>query len=387
MGHFGPKPIRLAWYAAVFPALIINYAGQAALVIDGAPTDGNIFYRLCPQSLIIPLVILSAVATIIASQAIITGAFSMTRQAILLGWLPRMPIRQTSAEGYGQIYVGVVNWILMVVTLGLTIGFGKSDNLAAAYGIAVSLTMLMTTVLLYIAMREIWNWSLALAAPIAGLFFVVDLAFFLANSAKVLEGGYVPLALAAWIYFTMVVWHRGATSVSDQINGALKPIDEFMADVMASNIPRVPGTAVFLTRTSKDTPPVMAWQVKHNRALHAEVFILHVNIMPIPWLRGERITLEVAAPDIWRGEANYGFMERPDIPKLLEEISSKCTVELDDITYYLAHETVVHRKDGGGIPHWEEFLFSLMERNTVHYADFLRLPDDNVVEIGRHIAI
>ena len=387
MGHFGPRPIRLAWYAAVFPALVINYAGQAALVIDGAPTDGNIFYRLCPQGLIIPLVILSAVATIIASQAIITGAFSMTRQAILLGWLPRMPIRQTSAEGYGQIYVGVVNWILMVVTLGLTIGFGKSDNLAAAYGIAVSLTMLMTTVLLYIAMREIWKWSLALAAPIAGLFFVVDLAFFIANSAKVLEGGYVPLALAGWIYFTMMVWHRGATSVTERISGALKPIDEFMADIVTSNIARVPGTAVFLTRTSKDTPPVMAWQVKYNKALHAEVFILHVNILPVPWLREERITLDLVAPDIWRGEAFYGFMERPDIPALLAEVSSRCTVELDDITYYLAHETVVHRQDGSGIPLWEEFLFSLMERNTVHYADFLRLPDDNVVEIGRHIAI
>ena len=390
MGHFGPRPIRLAWFAVVLPSLFINYAGQAALVVDGAPTDGNIFYQLCPHALVVPLVVLAALATVIASQSIITGAFSMTRQAILLGWLPRLQIRQTSAEGYGQIYVGVVNWMLMIVTLGLTIGFRRSDNLAAAYGIAVSLTMLMTSVLLYIAMREVWGWSLARAGAVAGLFVVVDGAFVLANSAKVLEGGYVPLLLAAAIYGMMMVWHRGATVVAARMREQLTPIGTFMAQIASGQIARVPGTAVFLTRTNKDTPPVMAWQVRYNKALHAEVFILHIKILPVPWLKDdqERLTLTAMAPDVWRGEARYGFMERPDVPALLESCKARgCAVDLDDVTYYIAHETVVHRDDGHGLPHWEEMLFGLMERNTVHYADFLKLPDDQVVEIGRHIAI
>src|SRR6202163_3160593 len=200
MGHFGRGPIKLAWFAIVFPSLILNYAGQTALVLEGVPTDGNIFFRLCPEVLLIPLIALATVATIISSQSIISGAFSMTRQAIQLGWLPRLRIKQTSSKGYGQIYVGVVNWLLMIVTVGLTIGFGKSDNLAAAYGIAVSLTMLMTSALLFIAMREIWGWSMLAAGSVAACFLVVDSAFFLANLTKVAEGGYVPLLLALTAY-------------------------------------------------------------------------------------------------------------------------------------------------------------------------------------------
>src|SRR5580692_2757679 len=246
MGHFGRRPIRLAWFAVVFPALILNYAGQAALVLDGAPTDGNIFYRLCPPHLLIPLVVLATVATIIASQSIITGAFSMTRQAIQLGWLPRLQVKQTSSEGYGQIYVGVVNFLLMVVTIGLTVGFGKSDNLAAAYGIAVSLTMLMTSALLFIAMREIWGWNILAAGALAGFFLIIDGAFFLANLTKIAEGGYVPLILALLVYAVMWIWHRGAAAVMSRMHEYLVPVPEFMNDIQSRNIPRVPGTAVFL---------------------------------------------------------------------------------------------------------------------------------------------
>src|SRR3981189_3477002 len=229
MGHFGRGPIKLAWFAVVFPSLILNYAGQAGLVLEGAPTDGNIFFRLCPEMLLIPLIVLATVATIIASQSIITGAFSMTRQAIQLGWLPRLRIKQTSSEGYGQIYVGVVNWLLMIVTVGLTIGFRKSDNLASAYGIAVSLTMLMTSALLFIAMREIWGWSVWAAGSVAGSFLIVDTAFFTANLTKIGEGGYVPVILAVCVYSIMWIWHRGAAAVSLRMHQALSPRPAFKA--------------------------------------------------------------------------------------------------------------------------------------------------------------
>src|SRR5664279_1263342 len=265
MGHFGRGPIRLAWSGLVLPSLILNYAGQSAIVIDGASTADNIFYRLCPEPLLIPFVILATLATIIASQSIITGAFSMTRQAIQLGWLPRLQITQTSEKGYGQIYVGVVNWLLMIVTIGLTLFFGKSDNLAAAYGIAVSATMLMTSALLFIAVREVWRWGLLASGAIAGAFLCVDASFFLANLVKVADGGYVPLLLAGIVFGVMLIWHRGSTAVAQVLNERVIPVSEFMGSLEARKIPRVPGTAIFLTRTLNDTPPGVVWHVKHNR--------------------------------------------------------------------------------------------------------------------------
>jgi KUP system potassium uptake protein len=389
MGHFGRGPIQISWFAVVFPSLILNYAGQAALVLGGAPTYGNIFYRLCPQPLLIPLVGLATLATIIASQSIITGAFSMTRQAILLGWLPRLVIKQTSSEGYGQIYVGSVNFLLMAVTIGLTIGFKKSDGLAAAYGIAVSLTMLMTSALLFIAMREIWGWGLVAAGSVAAFFLIIDGAFFLANLVKVAEGGYVPLLLAACVYGAMWVWHRGAAAVSARLHEFLIPVPEFVEKVRLDNIPRVSGTAVFLTRTSQDTPPVMVWHVKHNRALHAHLFVLRVTVQSMPWVAAkDRIGVEEIAPDFWRAEARYGFMERPNVPELLRTSRSLgCTVDLDDVTYYVGHETIIRRQDRKGLPGWQEVFFAFMERNEVHVSDFFNLPSDQVVEIGRQIAI
>src|SRR5216683_6346474 len=389
MGHFGRGPIKLAWFAIVFPSLILNYAGQAALVLEGAPTDGNIFFRLCPAVLLIPLVVLATVATIIASQSIITGAFSMTRQAIQLGWLPRLRIKQTSSEGYGQIYVGVVNWLLMIVTIGLTIGFGKSDNLASAYGIAVSLTMLMTSALLFIAMREIWGWSLLAAGCVAAFFMTVDGAFFLANLTKIAEGGYVPLILAVTVYGVMWIWHRGAAAVSMRMHEALISVPEFMAKAAADNVPRVPGTAVFPTRTERDTPPVMIWHVKHNRALHEHLFVLRVEILSVPWIAsGDRLSIEEVVPNFWRAEARFGFMERPHIPELLTSSKSLgCTADLADVTYYVGHETVVRREDGKGLPGWQERFFAVMERNAEHVSDFFSLPSDQVVEIGRQVAI
>jgi KUP system potassium uptake protein len=389
MGHFGRGPIKMAWFGIVFPSLILNYTGQAALVLEGSPTDGNIFFRLCPDMLLLPLIVLATVATIIASQSIITGAFSMTRQAIQLGWLPRLRIKQTSSEGYGQIYVGVVNWLLMAVTVGLTIGFGKSDNLAAAYGIAVSLTMLMTSALLFIAMREIWGWSIWAAGSVAAFFLVIDSAFFLANLTKILEGGYVPLLLAISVYAVMWIWHRGAAAISARLHEALIPVADFMAKIAAANVPRVPGTAVFLTRTERDVPPVMIWHVKHNRALHEHLFVLRVEILSVPWVSSKnRIRLEEVAPNFWRADAQFGFMERPHIPQLLTTSRSLgCTIDLNDVTYYVGHETVISREDGKGLPTWQEEFFAVMERNAIHVSDFFSLPSDQVVEIGRQVSI
>jgi KUP system potassium uptake protein len=298
-------------------------------------------------------------------------------------------IKQTSWEGYGQIYVGVVNWLLMIVTVGLTIAFGKSDNLAAAYGIAVSLTMLMTSALLFIAMREIWGWSLLAAGSVAACFLVIDSAFFLANLTKVAEGGYVPLILAISVYGVMWIWHRGAAAVTARMHESLIPIPEFMKDIEAKGIPRVPGTAVFMTRTEQDTPPVMVWHVKHNRALHEHLFVLRVEILSVPWeTSGNRIVLNEVAKNFWRAEARFGFMERPHIPELLT--ASRwlgCTVDLNDVTYYVGHETVIGREDGKGLPEWQEGIFAVMERNAIHVSDFFSLPTDQVVEIGRQVSI
>jgi KUP system potassium uptake protein len=389
MGHFGATPIRLAWNALVFPCLVLNYAGQGALVLGGAPTADNIFFRLCPPAMLLPMVVLATVATIIASQSIITGAFSMTRQAIQLGWMPRLPIKQTSQAGYGQIYVGPVNWLLMLITLGLTVGFGKSDNLAAAYGIAVSATMLMTSALLFIAMREIWHWSLLAAGAVAGVFLVVDAGFVAANFMKITEGGYVPLVLASLVYGLMWVWHSGSQSVSAHLQERLMPIGELLTQLAERRIARVPGTAVFITRAQKDAPPVLVWHIKHNRALHERVLILTAVTESVPRIRrGDRLKVEGVASGMWRAVARFGFMERPDVPALLRQANTLgCKLKLDDVTYYVGHETVIRRADGKGLPRVVESMFAFLQRNSMHVSDYFRLPADSVVELGREIAI
>jgi KUP system potassium uptake protein len=389
MGHFGPKPIRLSWGLVVFPALILNYAGQAAIVLAGAPTGGNIFYRLCPGPLLTPMIVLATVATVIASQSIITGAYSMTRQAMQLGWLPRMNITQTSEEGYGQIYVGTVNWLLMIVTLGLTIGFGRSDNLAAAYGIAVSATMLMTSVLLFIAMRDVWGWSVWAASAVAGFFLMIDGAFFAANMAKVMQGGWVPLALASLVYGVMWIWHRGAVEVQRSVEAELTPLSSLLEKLHAGEVARVPGTAVFFTRVKDQTPPVLDWHVRHNRALHEYVLALTLTVLSAPWTDpDERLNLERIDDKFWRAEARRGFMERPDIHAILAECKAKgAGIDLDDVTYYVGHETIVPRENGKGMARWQEMLFAAMGRNAERISDYLDLPCDRTVEIGREVEI
>jgi KUP system potassium uptake protein len=389
MGQFGAKPIRRAWSALVFPSLVLNYAGQAALVLEGAPTSDNMFYQLCPSMALIPLVLLATIATIIASQAIITGIFSMTRQAIQLGWLPRLQITQTSAKGYGQIYVATVNWMLMIVTCGLTIVFRKSDNLASAYGIAVSATMLTTSALLFIAMREMWGWGWLRAGAIAGTFIIVDLSFFMANFSKIATGGYVPLIFGACVYAIMLIWHKGAAALAARLQEAAVPIEAFLSRIAQAGVPRVPGTAVFLTRTNQDTPPIMVWHVTHNRALHERLLVLTVHPESVPWLEeSERLTIQEIAPKFWRASARYGFMERPDIPALSRQAYEQgCGIDLADATYYIGHETLLSRGDGKGLAKWIEAPFGFMQRNCVHASEYLRLPSDSLVEIGRQVSI
>ena len=389
MGHFGKRPIRAAWSWIVFPCLVLNYAGQCAIALNGASISDNIFYRLCPEPLLIPLVGLATVATIIASQSIVTGAYSMTRQAIQLGWLPRLHIKQTSEKGYGQIYVGVVNWLLMIVTIALTLLFQKSDNLAAAYGIAVSATMLMTSFLLFIAMREVLRWSLLASAMLAAVFIFIDAGFFAANSLKIAEGGYVPLLLAGLVYGAMLIWHRGSVAVANSLEQTPVPVAKFLEDVKARNIPRVPGTAVFLTRTSNGVPPVMLWHLKQNRALHEHVLVLRVLTESRPRvLWPELMTIAKEGENFWRVTTHFGFMQRPDIPRLMHQAAQKgCGVGLDDVIYYVGHEIILHKERGAALPHWQEALFAAMLRNASHVTDYFRLPSEQVVEIGRQISI
>jgi KUP system potassium uptake protein len=389
MGHFGKRPIRLAWSWVVFPCLVLNYAGQSALALRGEPIANNVFYRLCPGPLLIPFVCLATVATIIASQSIITGAFSMTRQAIQLGWLPRLRITQTSEKGYGQIYVGVVNWLLMVATIALTLLFRKSDNLAAAYGIAVSLTMLMTSFLLFIAMREIWRWNLWASVALAGLFVVVDAGFFAANSMKIADGGYVPLLLAAAVYGVMLIWHRGSAAVARRMEQMPVSVADFLADIKKRGVPRVPGTAVFITRTASGVPPVMVWHLRQNRALHECVIVLRVLTESRPRVHWpDLMSIGREGDNFWRVQVHFGFMQRPDIPHLLKEAQQQgCEVQLDDVTYYVGHENILHRERGPALPHWQEVLFAAMVRNASHVTDYFRLPSEQVVEIGRQISI
>ncbi len=394
MGHIGAKPIRLAWYGLVLPALFLNYMGQTALYLAGGDIEGNIFYRLCPPALLTPMIILATLATIIASQAIITGAYSMTRQAIHMGWWPRMKITQTSSEGYGQIYIAGVNWALMTVTLALTVIFGSSDNLAAAYGIAVSLTMLLTTCLLFVVMHEIWHWKKLVCYFTAGSFFCIDAVFLAANSTKIVEGGWVPLFLAVITYTLMVTWRRGSVAMTRSLHALTMPVSSFFMYLQTYNIARVPGTAVFLSKTTGQTPPLIIRHVMHSRALHQNVITLAIAPTQTPWVASEnRLRIDMIAPNFWRIICNQGFMEKTDIPAIIQlakphlKDSKGRDIDLDNMVYYIGHETIRHRLKGKALPVWQERLFAVMQRNSAQIYEYLSLPPESVTEIGRQIEI
>ncbi len=389
LGHFGRGPIRSGW-CVVFPALVLNYAGQAAIVLAGGPAEGSLFFRLCPAPvLLLPLVILATIATAVASQAVITGAFSMTRQAIQLGCLPRLRIVQTSAAGFGQIYVPSVNWLLMAATLALAVTFRTSENLAAAYGIAVSADMVLTTFLLSIALREIWELPLPAAIAIGVGFATVEGAFLSANMLKFADGGWVPVLLAIVLFALMRIWQMGSAAVQTQGDEMQIPIGDIVAQIDSGEIRRVPGTAVFVARISRDIPPLVVWHLRHIRALHDTIAILNVVTEMIPHVaEKDRLKVRKIAPRVWRNNVHYGFMEQPDLAALLERARAEgYPVDLSKLTYFIGRETVVRRKDGKGLPWLVVIVFAFMLRNSSEAIDYLHLPRDNVVEIGRQFAI
>jgi len=386
MGHFGPRPIRFAWYGLVLPMLFLNYAGQAAMVIGGGVADANPFFVLCPASLQVPLVVLATLATIIASQSIISGAFSMTRQAIQLGLCPRLHITQTSAQGYGQIYVGFVNWVLMALTLGLALAFRSSDNLAAAFGVAVSLTMLLTSVLMFLVMREIWNWNLPASLVVAGLFIVVDLSFVTANLMKIFEGGFVPLVVAAVIFFLIWTWRRGRGLMLDALERDTLPLANFIKQIHGKS--RVSGTAVYMTSRTDVVPVPLLHNLKHNKVIHQRIVLLHVVTENAPYIAADRrIRITDLMDDFHAVAIHYGFMEQPDIPQALDLCGlQQLKFDLMDTSFFVGRLTIV----AGAAPRMSRIrikLFEAMHRNALAATEFFHIPPNRVIELGGQIAL
>ena len=389
MGHIGKGPIRRSWYFIVLPALLLSYAGQTGLLIEKGNIAGNPFFQLAPAWSIYPLVILATIATIIASQAIITGSFSMTRQAMQLGWLPGVNIRQTSDDVYGQIYVPAVNWLMMFATVGITLAFRSSDKLAGAYGTAVSTTMLLTTCLLFTAMRKVWGWSILVAGSIAGVFLIVDTAFFGANLLKIADGGWVPLTFGLLVFFIMTTWRSGVDRVRAALAQAAEPAEKFAADLEAGKIPRVPGTAVFLTRTYQLIPPLLIDHVKHMGALHSSVIALTVLFEEIPRVSEDRrCSVDIIAPGIWRVTVRFGFVEIPDICDALGRL--KCldpSVDIANAVYLGTRDFIVRKPGTALLANWRLPVFAFLYRNAAKMVDRFNLPSKNVVEIARQIEI
>jgi KUP system potassium uptake protein len=382
MGHFGRRPIRLAWYALVLPALILNYLGQGALMLLD-PTVDHPFFLLAPSWALVPLVVLATAAAVIASQALISGSFSITRQAIQLGLAPRLEVEHTSAHEMGQIYVPQVNWALMCATVLIVIGFGSSTALASAYGIAVTLTMVITVLLLYVVMTERWRWPKPAAIALTALFLSIDLAFFGANALKVLQGGWVTLAVALLLFTLMTTWKTGRRLVAERLTARAIPLEDFIAMVSSMRPVRVPGTAVFMTAQPTGTPPALAHNVRHNKVLHEHVVVLTVSTAQQPHVSAdERVSIEPLGHDLFNVRVQYGFMEDPDVPDALAQARELgLVIDTDDLTFFLGRETIiVTRRKGMAV--WREKLFVLMARNAVRATAFFRLPPERVVELG-----
>ncbi len=388
LGHFGKKPIRLAWFSVVMPSLTLNYFGQGALLLNNPAAVKNPFYMMAPDWALIPLVILATMAAVIASQALITGAFSVTKQVIQLGYLPRLNILHTSVRDTGQIYIPFVNWGLFVAIVLAVVMFKSSSNLAAAYGIAVCTDMLITTILTFYVIRYSWKYPLILCLGATGFFFLVDLAFWGSNLLKLFDGGWFPLAIGGIIFTFMVTWKDGRRILNEKLRADALDLPGFLEAVFISPPNRVEGTAVFLTSEPGTVPNALLHNLKHNKVLHEHNLFVTVRNHEVPWIGLEkRLEIESLGHDCWQVIVNYGFKNNPDLPKALQAIKGR-GCELEDMTtsYFLSRDTVIPTI-GGGMAQWREKLFAQMHHNASGAADFLKLPNNAVVELGSKIEI
>jgi len=389
MGHFGRRPITLAWFGLVLPSLVLNYFGQGALLMRNPEAVQSPFYMLAPEWALYPLVALSTVATVIASQAVISGAFSIAQQAIQLGYLPRMEVQHTSAREFGQIYVPSINWTLLVAVIALVLSFGSSMSLAAAYGIAVTGTMVVTTFLAYVVARQIWGWGAVPARLLFLAFLVVDITFFSANIIKIPYGGWFPLLFGAGIYLLLITWKQGRILMHARLKENALSLATFLEHLPTSGeAPRVPGTAVFLTSNPDGVPQAMLHNLKHNKVLHQRVVIVTVEVLDVPRVAAaQRVMLDKLPHDFWRVRVYYGFMDDPNLPEALEWCAEQgLQLDMMDTSFFLGRETLIP-KLGGRIPLWREKLFITMFRNSSSATSYFRLPPNRVVELGTQLEL
>jgi KUP system potassium uptake protein len=389
MGHFGKGPIRWSWYGIVLPSLLLSYAGQTAFLMDRGTVTGNPFFQIAPSWSIYPLVVLATVATIIASQAIITGSFSMTRQAMQLGWLPGVAIRQTSDRIYGQIYVPVVNWLLMTATIATTMAFGSSDRLAGAYGTAVSTTMLLTTILLYRAMRDVWRWPVAVAMSVAGIFLIVDASFFLANLLKIADGGWLPLSFAALLFLVMTTWRKGVEAIRATLTQPPEAGERFLSDLKNGVIPRVDGTTVFLTRSTQKVSGLIMSHAHFVGVLPKHAIAVSIVFENTPRISGPKCTVvDNIGEGLWQLVARFGFFEIPDLRRALKEAHGlDASVDFDKALFVGTRDLVVGKNRNASLHGWRLALFAFLYRNSVKVVDRFNLAPENVIEIARQIEI
>ncbi|BCO25880.1 low affinity potassium transport system protein kup [Rhodoferax lithotrophicus] len=388
MGHFGKHPIQFAWGGLVLPALTINYMGQGALLMRDPSALENPFYRLFPDAWLIPAVVLATLATVIASQAVISGAYSMTKQAVQLGLLPRMEVHFTSAKEMGQIYMPEVNWLLLAAVLLAVVGFGSSSAMAAAYGIAVTVTMLITTLLTFFVIRNGWRYPLPVAMAATAVFLTLDVLLVVSCSLKFFQGGWFPLALGAAIFVVMATWRRGRELLIESIRSGDPELLPFIEGLSADSVHRVQRTAVYAVANAGTVPQALMHNLKHNQVLHERNLILTVVFHEVPWIPfEERVQVETLAPGFWRVQVNYGFKNTPDIPKALELCAAHgLPINLFETSYFLSREIIVPTK-GTGMAHWREALFALMSRNSGSVAGFFHLPNNCVIELGTRVQI
>ncbi|KPF49823.1 potassium transporter Kup [beta proteobacterium AAP121] len=388
LGHFGRKPIRLAWFSVVMPALVLNYFGQGAMLLLHPENVKNPFYEMAPQWALFPLIALATLATVIASQALITAAFSVTKQATQLGYLPRLRILHTNVRETGQIYVPFVNWALYGCVVFAVVVFGSSGALASAYGIAVTIDMSITTVMTFFVIRYAWKLPLALCVGATGFFFLVDITFFAANAVKVLEGGWFPLLIGVAMFTLMVTWQRGRALLGSRLREEAIELEPFLESLFISPPTRVAGTAVFLNAEQGSTPFALLHNLKHNKVLHEQNLFVTVQHHEVPWIGfDKRCQIEPLGHDCWQVTLHFGFKNEPDVPEALALLAGRgVNLEEMETSYFLSRDTVVP-SFGGGMPLWREKLFASMHRNAAAAADFLHLPTNRIVELGTKIEI